>query len=207
MPLICQDSVPDKNFEVSKPNFDVLSENQKLKQENASLTKALTSYKEEFLNYRNKSERKIEELTGIKQELESEIQRMKEELDIIIAQLEEEAKKRNFNNNHDIKSLKNNLLKEKEENNLLRSELNSCRKEVELLRQRETSNKVHIEMLTKKLENCEDKSIDSPISADSPRNTPLRLSVSDSASLTNKNFEEFNSYVSKLHEVLKKNKN
>ena len=209
LPLIIQDLPAEKDSTISKNSAEILSENLKLKQENHMLQKKLKNFQEEFINYRENSEGRIEELTSVKQGLESELQRMKEELDVIIAQLEEEAKKRsNSGSNHDVKSLKNSLSREREENSVLRAELSESRREVEIMRKNEATNKKLIEMLTKRFERSEENEIDSPISADSPRNISLKFNNPDSLQSSN-NFKELNDFsnqVTKIHQLLKKNK-
>ena len=204
--LFLQDTSADRDFEVSKPTPDFLAENTKLKQENIILSKNLNNFKDEFLTYREKSERKIEELRRTNQELENEIQRMKEELDLIIAQLEEEAKKRSSqSSNYDIKLMKAALTREKEENSILKYELANCQKEIEFLRASDGSNKKLIDVLSKKIDFNEERDSDSPLSSDSPQHgTPMK-GVSESNNEL-KAITEFGNQITKLKHLTQKNK-
>lgn len=208
LPLILQDPKVDKNYEISKPGPDLLSENLKLKQENSMLVKNLNTFKDDFLSYREKTERKIDELSSDKLELEAEIHRMKEELDVIIEQLEEEAKKRSNAENHGFKSLNNALAIEKEEKNTLKKELENSYKEIEALKASNFAYKKRLDTLKKKLDSKEDKGIDSPISSDSPHQSPLKLSISDSANIKNhlSEYNDFTNHINKIKRLIDKSK-
>lgn len=212
--LLLQDNENDKNHEVSKLTneisyskspIDDFSREQtaKLKQENAFLSKKLSNFSDEFLAYKDRTDRKIEELTEIKHDLESEIQRMKEELDSIIVQLEEDAKKKaHTGNGNDIRYLKQNLAREKEENGLLKEKLATCSKEIEVLRGSDQGNKKIIEMLSRKMEEADEKSLESN---EPPQRSPFKFS--DSESQGNKNcLNELGSNLTRVQYLLKKHK-
>lgn len=197
LPLLLDDHI-DYDSQVSKPVSEV-SETSKLKHENHILQKKIRNFQEEFSTYRENSESKIEELNIAKAELENEIQRMKEELDAIISQLEEEAKKRVNNNSQDVKILRSSLNREKEENAILRSELSNSRMEIDFLRQSDASNKRLIEVLNKKLE--ESKELSPSISVDSPRQSHNFESLHSSSDMN-----EFKGKVNILKQILKQQK-
>ncbi|OMJ81465.1 hypothetical protein SteCoe_18083 [Stentor coeruleus] len=212
--LLLQDNENDKSHEVSKEisytknQIDDFPREQttKLKQENAFLNKKLSNFSDEFLAYKDKTDRKIEELTEIKHDLENEIQRMKEELDAIIIQLEDDAKKKaQTGNSNEIRYLKQNLAREKEENILLKAKLATCSKEIEVLRESDQGNKKMIEMLSRKMEEADEKSLDSPDSSESPQRSPFKFS--DSESQGSKNcLNELGSNLTRVQYLLKKHK-
>jgi coiled-coil domain-containing protein 61 len=207
LPLII-DGEETRNYETSKPTSDLTAENIRLKQENAALNKSLNSIKEEFFTYKERTDRRIEELLGIKDDLESEIRRMKEELDFIIEQLEEETRKRGNRRSHkEEKGIRSGQNREKGENLLLKEEVNNYRKEIELLRKNDLTNRHMIDSLRKQLENMEEKQIDSPMSAESPAQSPLKYLVTDSHYEVKPDLlSEFSSQLSKMQNLIKKNK-
>jgi coiled-coil domain-containing protein 61 len=200
LPVLLQDS-SEVESESKSPDSELL----RLKQENLSLLKNLSSFKEEFLNYRERTERKIDELTGIKHDLENEIQRMKEELDMIIVQLEDEAKKRN-SSHPESKVLKASLAKQVEENNVLRAELIKSKMVIDSLRQEEAANRRMFEVLNRNVDHDSDDEQIVPIA--SPQQTSFKFSsISRGEEDRNSNFVEFTSQINRVQDLIKKNKN
>jgi coiled-coil domain-containing protein 61 len=182
------------------------SELQRLRQENMNLVKSLSSFKEEFLNYRERTERKIEDLLNTKLDLESEIQRMKEELDVIILQLEDEAKKRNNSNHPDTKMLKASLAKQIDENNYLKSELAKSKLAIENLKQEEAANRRMFEALSRNTKDEQDDEHMVPIA--SPQQTSFKFSsISRMEDDHSSHLSDLHSQISKVQSLIQKNKN
>lgn len=202
LPVILQD-LQNKDYEVSKPSD---SEVARLKQENAALLKSLNMLKEEFFSYRERTESKIDELTGIKQDLECEIQRMKEELDMIIMQLEDEAKKRNKDGGGEVKSLKANLARQVEENMYLKGELARSKVLIEELKNEEVTNRRMFEALNRKIDYDEEDEHIVPIG--SPQQTSFRFGSGSSRieEERSSHLSDLHSQISRVQHLIQKNK-
>lgn len=204
--LVLQEGESGKTNEVSKIGKDNKTDNARLKQENLTLSKTLSSYEEDFLVYKEKSQKKIQELNNNKQELENEIHRMKNELDSIITQLEEDARKKtSVSTNNEIRMLKQALIREKEENNLLKIRLATCSKEIEVLRESDQANKKMIEMLSRKVDEYKEKRAESPVISNSPKRISYKFNENETEGVGNC-LNELESNLSRVQNLLKKHK-
>ena len=204
LPLIIEDT--EQIYEKPNPNNEFSGENARLKHENTELMLNLTRYEEEFLSYKAKTEQEIRDITRIKRQLEEESIMLKGELDAIIAQLEKKTlKSKEKEKNTRSKALS----REKQENLLLRNELENCRKEIEVLRKADVSNKQLIDILREKIDNGEEERVlDSPVSDESPITSPFKHLNSRLVHSEDKSnlLSEFNSKLSQMQNLIKKNK-
>lgn len=205
LPVLLQET-HTKDPEVSKsPDSEIF----RLKQENAALVKSLNGLKEEFFSYRERTEQKIEELTGIKHDLENEIQRMKEELDMIIMQLEDEAKKRNRDGGGEIRALRANLARQAEENAYLKGELARSKVVIEGLKSEDVTNRRMFEAINRHEfeEEEEDDDDEHMVPIGSPQQTSYRFgSGSRIEEERSSHLSDLHSQISRVQNLIQKNK-